>query len=138
MPGLRGSVIWRDVSPEEVIQVHILIERGLRRYLTKEEIVQKLRDEDEIDPELTKIVWAKLEEENEGYFQGYYATLSSLEQERQSRGSTASTSLPNGSASRPNSNGSSATSNGSSATSNGSHNLPASSQPHSNNIPRNP
>ncbi|XP_072970495.1 uncharacterized protein [Typha angustifolia] len=56
-------------------QVKILIEKFLMLYMTKEETIKALLDQDKISPITTEQVWKRLEEENSEFFQHYHARL---------------------------------------------------------------
>ncbi|PHT97711.1 Calpain-type cysteine protease DEK1 [Capsicum chinense] len=55
------------------------IEQCLRQYMSRKEIVNTL-NQDNIEPRFTELVWQKLEEENQEFFQAYYLKLMVKEQ----------------------------------------------------------
>nr|KYP46336.1 hypothetical protein KK1_032058 [Cajanus cajan] len=68
-----GSV--RRVSRQDIQLVQNLIERCLQLYMSQKEVVETLLAQAKIEPGFTELVWQKLEEENEEFFQAYYARL---------------------------------------------------------------
>ncbi|KAJ1404184.1 hypothetical protein SESBI_26781 [Sesbania bispinosa] len=68
-----GSV--RRVSRQDIQLVQNLIERCLQLYMSQKEVVETLLHQAKIEPGFTELVWQKLEEENEEFFQAYYTRL---------------------------------------------------------------
>lgn len=64
-----------SVSAEDIQLVQNLIERCLQMYMAQEEVVKILKTQASIDPEFTKLVWSKLEEQNSEFFRCYYTRL---------------------------------------------------------------
>jgi len=60
------SYTWAQVK-----QVQSLIERCLNQYMTQAEIIATLQVQADIEPALTCLVWAKLEEQNPDFFLSY-------------------------------------------------------------------
>ncbi|KAI3518678.1 hypothetical protein L1887_07485 [Cichorium endivia] len=65
----------RKVSPEEVQKVQNLIEQCLSRYMTKKEVIDILNQQQNIEPTFTKLVWERLEEQNQQFFRAYHLSL---------------------------------------------------------------
>ncbi|KAL1312501.1 hypothetical protein HN51_039110 [Arachis hypogaea] len=68
-----GSV--RRVSRQDIQLVQNLIERCLQLYMSQKEVVDTLLKQAKIEPGFTELVWQKLEEENQEFFQAYYLRL---------------------------------------------------------------
>ncbi|XP_015062733.1 uncharacterized protein LOC107008280 isoform X1 [Solanum pennellii] len=68
------------VSCEEIQMVQNRIEHCLRQYMSRKEVVNTLFIQDNIEPTFTELVWQKLEEENQEFFQAYYLKLMVKEQ----------------------------------------------------------
>ncbi|WMV06765.1 hypothetical protein MTR67_000150 [Solanum verrucosum] len=68
------------VSCEEIQMVQNRIEYCLRQYMSRKEVVNTLFIQDNIEPTFTELVWQKLEEENQEFFQAYYLKLMVKEQ----------------------------------------------------------
>ena len=75
------AAAWNDgppgssVSAEDIQLVQNLIERCLQMYMAQEEVIKILKTQASIDPEFTKLVWKKLEEQNAEFFRCYYTRL---------------------------------------------------------------
>ncbi|XP_061999914.1 uncharacterized protein LOC133717246 isoform X2 [Rosa rugosa] len=63
------------VTLQDIQVVHNLIERCLQLYMNKDEVINTLLDRARIEPEFTKLVWQKLEEENAEFFKAYHLRL---------------------------------------------------------------
>ncbi|XP_009614420.1 uncharacterized protein [Nicotiana tomentosiformis] len=70
----------RKVSCEDIQMVQNRIEQCLRQYMSRKEVVNTLFIQDNIEPRFTELVWQKLEEENQDFFQAYYLKLMVKEQ----------------------------------------------------------
>ncbi|KAL5149703.1 hypothetical protein HKD37_13G036467 [Glycine soja] len=70
----RGSVNRKHVTRKDVKRVQALIEHCLTQNMNKEEAVE-LISQVEIEPNFIKLVWQKLEEENQEFFKCYYAKM---------------------------------------------------------------
>ncbi|XP_060195775.1 uncharacterized protein LOC132624997 isoform X2 [Lycium barbarum] len=70
----------RKVSCEDIQMVQNRIEQCLRQYMSRKEVVNTLFIQDNIEPRFTELVWQKLEEENQEFFQAYYLKLMVKEQ----------------------------------------------------------
>ncbi|KAK8970303.1 hypothetical protein KSP40_PGU003096 [Platanthera guangdongensis] len=65
----------KKVSREDIEFVQNLIERCLRLYMNRGEVVRTLSTRARIEPGFTTLVWQKLEEENSEFFRAYYTRL---------------------------------------------------------------
>ncbi|CAH1452273.1 unnamed protein product [Lactuca virosa] len=65
----------RRISPEEVQKVQNLIEQCLWNYMNKKQAMDILYQKQNIEPIFTKLVWERLEEENQEFFKIYYLKL---------------------------------------------------------------
>lgn len=65
----------RRVSRQDIQLVQNLIERCLQLYMNEKEVVETLLVQAKIEPDFTELVWQKLEEENQEFFQAYYLRL---------------------------------------------------------------
>ncbi|PSS34979.1 Unconventional myosin-Va like [Actinidia chinensis var. chinensis] len=65
----------RKVSREHIQLVQNLIERCLQLYMSQKEVVNTLLVQAKIEPGFTELVWQKLEEENQEFFNAYYLRL---------------------------------------------------------------
>lgn len=63
-----------------IFKVQNLIEQCLLLYMSKKEVVNALFVQEKIEPKITELVWQKLEEENQEFFQAYYLRLLVKEQ----------------------------------------------------------
>ncbi|KAM3327582.1 hypothetical protein P3S68_033867 [Capsicum galapagoense] len=70
----------RKVSCEDIQMVQNRIEQCLRQYMSRKEVVNTLLIQDNIEPRFAELVWQKLEEENQEFFQAYYLKLMVKEQ----------------------------------------------------------
>ncbi|KAL7613598.1 hypothetical protein Lser_V15G06384 [Lactuca serriola] len=70
----------RMISREEVQKVQNLIEQCLSRYTNKKHVIDILYREQNIEPLFTKIVWERLEEENQEFVKIYYTKLALKDQ----------------------------------------------------------
>ncbi|KAK4380752.1 hypothetical protein RND71_002614 [Anisodus tanguticus] len=70
----------RKVSCEDLQMVQNRIEQCLQQYMSRKEVVNTLFIQDNIEPRFTELVWQKLEEENQEFFQAYYLKLMVKEQ----------------------------------------------------------
>lgn len=70
----------RKISCEDIQVVQNRIEQCLRQYMSRKEVVNTLFIRDNIEPRFTELVWQKLEEENQEFFQAYYLKLMVKEQ----------------------------------------------------------
>eukprot|EP01125_Pyxidicula_operculata_P012173 TRINITY_DN3994_c0_g1_i2.p1 TRINITY_DN3994_c0_g1~~TRINITY_DN3994_c0_g1_i2.p1 ORF type:complete len:127 (+),score=15.43 TRINITY_DN3994_c0_g1_i2:198-578(+) len=55
--------------------IQCLVEKCLQLYLTREETIDILQQQSNIDPSATSLVWSKLEEQNPEYFKAYEMRL---------------------------------------------------------------
>ena len=60
------------VSAHDVAMVQNLLERSLRLYMSKEEIVKHLEETAKIEPTFTRLVWSQLEKSNPEFFKAYH------------------------------------------------------------------
>ncbi|KAL7613600.1 hypothetical protein Lser_V15G06386 [Lactuca serriola] len=65
----------RRISPEEVQNVKNQIEQCLWNYMNKKQAMDILYQKQNIEPIFTKLVWERLEEENQDFFKTYYLKL---------------------------------------------------------------
>ncbi|CAI9271559.1 unnamed protein product [Lactuca saligna] len=65
----------RRISPEEVQNVKNQIEQCLWNYMNKKQAMDILYQKQNIEPIFTKLVWERLEEENQEFFKTYYLKL---------------------------------------------------------------
>ncbi|GKB04152.1 ribonuclease H-like domain-containing protein [Tanacetum coccineum] len=72
--------INRKVTPDEVERVKNMIEQCLMHYMNKKEVIDILYQQQQIEPDFTKIVWQTLEEQNQDFFKAYYPRLILKEQ----------------------------------------------------------
>ncbi|XP_019229921.1 PREDICTED: uncharacterized protein LOC109210902 isoform X1 [Nicotiana attenuata] len=70
----------RIVSSEDIQMVQNRIEQCLRHYMSQREVLETLFIQDKIEPGFTELVWLKLEEENQEFFQAYHLKLMVKEQ----------------------------------------------------------
>nr|XP_033516566.1 uncharacterized protein LOC104113755 isoform X4 [Nicotiana tomentosiformis] len=70
----------RIVSSEDIQMVQNRIEQCLRHYMSQKEVLETLFIQDKIEPGFTELVWLKLEEENQEFFQAYHLKLMVKEQ----------------------------------------------------------
>ncbi|KAI9995107.1 hypothetical protein PInf_012151 [Phytophthora infestans] len=66
---------WTDI-----LRVQNLIERCLQQYLSKSDILITLKEQANVDPAFTNVVWQKLEEQNPTFFRAYSLQLQLKEQ----------------------------------------------------------
>ncbi|KUF99559.1 Enkurin [Phytophthora nicotianae] len=66
---------WNDI-----LRVQNLIERCLQQYLSKNDILITLKEQANVDPAFTNVVWQKLEEQNPTFFRAYSLQLQLKEQ----------------------------------------------------------
>ncbi|CEG49947.1 Conserved hypothetical protein CHP01589, plant [Plasmopara halstedii] len=66
---------WNDI-----LRVQNLIERCLQQYLSKNDILVTLKEQANVDPSFTNVVWQKLEEQNPVFFRAYTLQLQLKEQ----------------------------------------------------------
>ncbi|OWZ16656.1 hypothetical protein PHMEG_0009517, partial [Phytophthora megakarya] len=66
---------WNDI-----LRVQNLIERCLQQYLSKNDILMTLKEQANVDPAFTNVVWQKLEEQNPTFFRAYSLQLQLKEQ----------------------------------------------------------
>ncbi|KAG2845028.1 hypothetical protein PC118_g2158 [Phytophthora cactorum] len=66
---------WNDI-----LRVQNLIERCLQQYLSKNDILITLKEQANVDPAFTNVVWQKLEEQNPRFFRAYSLQLQLKEQ----------------------------------------------------------
>jgi len=59
------------VSWEDIKKVQVLVEKCLQVHMTQSEIVAALQVQANVSPELTMLVWRKLEEQNADFFYAY-------------------------------------------------------------------
>ncbi|CAG9466126.1 unnamed protein product [Pedinophyceae sp. YPF-701] len=71
----HGGRTRKSVQLEDIQLVHNLIERCMKHYLSEQEIIAVLQQQAKIEPAFTRIVWAKLEEQNPEFFRAYYTRL---------------------------------------------------------------
>ncbi|CAJ2671612.1 unnamed protein product [Trifolium pratense] len=74
----RKSV--RQVSYQDVEWVQNLVERCIQLYMTPKEVVTTLQNQANIEPEFTKSVLQRLEEQNPEFFKAYYTRLALKQQ----------------------------------------------------------
>ncbi|EPS64101.1 hypothetical protein M569_10680, partial [Genlisea aurea] len=55
-------------SSHDVQRVQNRIEQCLQQYMNKKEVINTLITQENIDPQFTKLVWQRLEEENQEFF----------------------------------------------------------------------
>uniref|UniRef100_A0A5B7AU87 Uncharacterized protein n=1 Tax=Davidia involucrata TaxID=16924 RepID=A0A5B7AU87_DAVIN len=72
--------MYGEVSCQDMQLVQNLIEGCLQLYMSQEEVEKTLLVEEKIEPSLTELVWQKLEEENQGFFEAYSLRLIVKEQ----------------------------------------------------------
>ena len=60
------------VSAHDVAMVQNLLERSLRLYMSKGEIVKHLEETAKIEPTFTRLVWSQLEKSNPEFFKAYH------------------------------------------------------------------
>ncbi|MCE3050631.1 hypothetical protein HAX54_047713 [Datura stramonium] len=65
----------KKVSRQDIQLVQNLIERCLQLYMNQKEVTSTLLHQAKIEPGFTELVWQKLEEENQEFFQAYYLRL---------------------------------------------------------------
>ncbi|OIT21437.1 hypothetical protein A4A49_36188 [Nicotiana attenuata] len=65
----------KKVSRQDIQLVQNLIERCLQLYMNQKEVTTTLLHQAKIEPGFTELVWQKLEEENQEFFQAYYLRL---------------------------------------------------------------
>ncbi|XP_076958220.1 uncharacterized protein LOC143633889 [Bidens hawaiensis] len=65
----------KKVSAEDLQLVQHLIERCIQLYMNQNEVVTTLQQQAKIEPTFTKLVWQKLEEENQDFFKRYHIRL---------------------------------------------------------------
>lgn len=81
-PGRDGTTWGKTGAPSarDVRAVQSLLERSLRLYMSKEEVVNHLKTLANIDPLFTHLVWAQLEKDNEEFFKAYHVMVRVKEQ----------------------------------------------------------
>ncbi|KAB1205015.1 hypothetical protein CJ030_MR7G008330 [Morella rubra] len=72
----------RRITREDFLVVKKLIESCLRRYMTKNELVNSLLRSARIDPAYTAMIFKILEEENADFFKAYYTSIKLIQQIR--------------------------------------------------------
>ncbi|KAA8517239.1 hypothetical protein F0562_017509 [Nyssa sinensis] len=72
--------MYGEVSCQDIQLVQNLIVGCLQQYMSKEEVEKTLLLEKKIEPSLTELVWQKLEEENQEFFEAYSMRLMLKEQ----------------------------------------------------------
>ncbi|KAJ0481462.1 putative angiotensin-converting enzyme 2 [Helianthus annuus] len=65
----------RNVSPGDIQMVQNLIEQCLPYYMTQKQVIDIIYQQEKIEPSFTKLVWQKLEEQNQEFFKGYHLRL---------------------------------------------------------------
>jgi uncharacterized protein (TIGR01589 family) len=65
----------RSITREDIEVVQNLIERCMRLYMNRSEVVNTLSSRARIEPGFTTLVWQKLEEENADFFRAYNIRL---------------------------------------------------------------
>nr|XP_009791373.1 PREDICTED: uncharacterized protein LOC104238647 isoform X2 [Nicotiana sylvestris] len=70
----------RIVTSEDIEMVQNRIEQCLRHYMSQKEVLETLFIQEKIEPGFTELVWLKLEEENQEFFQAYHLKLMVKEQ----------------------------------------------------------
>ncbi|KAL8122300.1 uncharacterized protein LOC141704493 isoform X2 [Apium graveolens] len=70
----------RKVSGQDIQAVQNLIEQCLIRYMTRKEVMNFLSLKKNIEPAVTELVWQKLEQENQEFFNAYNLRLTLKEQ----------------------------------------------------------
>lgn len=79
MPG--GDI--KGISSDDLQQVKNLIERCLQLYMTRKEVVNMLLQDANVMPSITELLWQRLEQENQDFFEVYHIRLALKEQIRQ-------------------------------------------------------
>ncbi|CAH0473303.1 unnamed protein product [Peronospora belbahrii] len=74
-PVFPPTFSWNDI-----LCVQHLIERCLRQYLSKNDILIILKEQANVDPAFADVVWQKLEEQNTRFFRAYSLQLQLKEQ----------------------------------------------------------
>ncbi|KAI7756407.1 hypothetical protein M8C21_011647, partial [Ambrosia artemisiifolia] len=85
----KGKETVPDIE-ELIHRVKLLIEQCIVRNLNKQEVIDVLYEQHDIDRSLTEIIWQRLVEENQEFFENYYSKLVMKEQAemmKQSKGS---------------------------------------------------
>ncbi|KAL7116293.1 hypothetical protein ACP275_04G233700 [Erythranthe tilingii] len=65
----------RRLLHEQIDEVHYYIEECISRYMTKNETVDAVSTGININPDFIKIVWEKLEMDNQDFFRAYHTRL---------------------------------------------------------------
>ena len=60
------------MSAHDVAMVQNLLERSLRLYMSKEDVVKHLEETAKIEPTFTRLVWSQLEKSNPEFFKVYH------------------------------------------------------------------
>ncbi|KAF1326357.1 Enkurin, partial [Globisporangium splendens] len=82
-PGICGTKRPSPAQPfswNDILRVQNMIERCLQQYLSKHDILITLKEQVQVDPEFTSVVWQKLEEQNPSFFRAYNLQLILKEQ----------------------------------------------------------
>ncbi|CAI5734127.1 unnamed protein product [Peronospora destructor] len=74
-PASPPTFSWNDI-----LCVQNLIERCLQQYLSKNDVLIILKEQDNVDPAFATVVWQKLEEQNPMFFRAYSLQLQLKEQ----------------------------------------------------------
>ncbi|KAF6257319.1 hypothetical protein COO60DRAFT_1240596 [Scenedesmus sp. NREL 46B-D3] len=61
----------RRVSLEQIAAVQTMIEKCMQLYMAKDEVMACLKDQANIEPNFSQLVWSKLEEQNADFFRAY-------------------------------------------------------------------
>ncbi|XP_047962206.1 uncharacterized protein LOC125207041 [Salvia hispanica] len=69
------SDVTREALLMKIQTVHHLIEMCIQLYMNKEETIDYLSKKANIEPEIIKIVWERLEKENPKFFKAYHLSL---------------------------------------------------------------
>ncbi|XP_048134941.1 uncharacterized protein LOC115733421 [Rhodamnia argentea] len=69
------STEGRTYPEKQVDRAHHLIQKCIDQYMDRDETARKLEVQFRINPHLTRIVWDRLEEDNQEFFQNYYTRL---------------------------------------------------------------
>ncbi|KAI3422938.1 uncharacterized protein J3R85_011563 [Psidium guajava] len=71
----KRSTEGNTYPEKQVDRAHHLIEKCIDQYMDRDETAHRLEIQFRINPHLTRIVWDRLEEDNQEFFQNYYTRL---------------------------------------------------------------
>jgi len=63
---------WTTTCANDVLHVQNLLERCLRLYMSREEVMTHLQRSSNIEPVFTRLVWDRLEKDNAEFFEAYH------------------------------------------------------------------